>query len=279
MNEIPNRKITNSCLLKCLENPRFSGILTGLDLAGDVAMPIPKEFKCCSGSALRLAADSSVVRCGLTQRLQTVQELLRNFEANWGRQWLPAVHGLPLATGHVQWLANYTAGHDLKGRCLEGLREPPRPGAVWAVALAAAWRFGLRAHVVTMGATKPAGFFPKEPKPDDQRRLVFFVERVDKLWVPERAFDFETLVSWCDRSAVPLWIEVLSDEKKADRHQAPSHGLASQFSRKIEDLKNKAPFSWLQRDCASRLDAVTDGAIKYRQQLNPRGQNIHGTQR
>jgi hypothetical protein len=262
MTEILDQKISNRCLLSCLENPRLSGVLVGLDLTGDLARPIAKDFICCSGTALFPCGDGSIYRCDLLKRLKAVQELLQIFEATWGRHLVPTLLSLQLTSEHLQWLSDFASGRVHKGRCLQANRERSQPGVLWAIALAAAWRFGLRTHVVTLGTTRPGGYFPKEPSADDQRKQIYLIERVDKLWVPERAFDFETLVGWCDRAGVPLWVEILREEKKPTRAGAEA-ALGGQFSRKIADLKNKPALSWLQRDCISRLNAITDGISKF----------------
>jgi hypothetical protein len=257
------QKIAQKCAIRYLENPRLSGVLIGVDLTGEIARLNPSDFSCCSGTGLNLQADGSVYRCDLIKRLQAVQGILATFELVWGRPLVASLQTLQLTSEHTQWLADFAAGRVQKGRCLQASRDRSQPGVLWAIALAGAWRFGLRTHVVTMGSTRPGGYFPKEPACDDQRKLIYLIERVDKLWTPERAFDFETLVGWCDRAETPLWLEVLVEEKKVVRAGAET-ARAGQYSRKIADLKNKPALSWLQRDCASRLSAVTDGVAKFR---------------
>ena len=72
-----------SCLLAQLSDPRYPGVLPGLELRPEALVASANFFTCCSGSGLRLDAKATVtVACHMSQRLR----LARQVYQTWVRQ-------------------------------------------------------------------------------------------------------------------------------------------------------------------------------------------------
>ncbi|MEZ4743888.1 MAG: hypothetical protein R3B45_15825 [Bdellovibrionota bacterium] len=150
-----------------------------------------------------------------------------------------------------------------KGHCIKGNRRQTTASALWTLAFAATWRFAMRVHIVNFARCKPQDLLPEEPTSGDYSKLIFLVEGVDKLWMPEKAFQYETIVSWCERAQVPLWSEFLMNDLNNGTSEKPLFFKKSSFETKIAAKKNLPPLRWLAPDCLSRLGDVASGVESF----------------
>src|SRR5690606_9733264 len=139
---------------------------------------------------------------------------------------------------------------DAKGRSVARNARAEGPSPLWAVAVAAAWRFGTSVQVATLGRTPWEELTRKEAG----HPLVVIVERIDELWDVRRADELEFVVGWAYQSRAQLWCDWLL-------HMPPAEETSQRrtASARIARMRSRSPLSWLSADLHSKLQFVTDG--------------------
>lgn len=274
-----------ACILEGLASPHLVGVLPGLGLAPDLGLQVlAEQLPCCGGSGWRLDVAADLTRgCTLGERLKNTRRvwaLAREYLQRCGTEtqsgqgggvgelWsaLNRMGGLADAAwlGH---LASISAGKSQRGLACVG--KPGKPEAqspatslgpaevwIWAVALAAAWRFGLAPHVVMLGATEPADLLPTM----SPRLLV--IGQVGGLWDAYQRDKLEALISYAYAAMVPIYLEVsivaappgargAKELQGAIRSRSGSTGKAIQ--QRIARLKGQAPLQWLSPGSQAKL--------------------------
>jgi len=287
-----------SCLLAQLSDPRYPGVLPGLELTSEAIVASANFFTCCGGSGLRLDPSATVtVACHMSQRLR----LARKVYQTWVRQdadgAATAWRQMALDSAHMvacrQRLADIAASRSRRGlgwnkrlpEATNGVAKSaatatamapalvrggtqqaaasPQLLSAWSVAMTAAWRFELKPHVVILGRT-PAG--EVLPLASGGAPNVLCIGGVDGLWEPHVAEQLETLIGYAYSSLVPVFVELLPRQQQQQQHQQISaesekaYGNTKEFfAQRLARLKARSPLAWLEPSCVDKLTAVTDG--------------------
>jgi hypothetical protein len=170
----------------------------------------------------------------------------------WGFEYVNGLLNETLTQSEISWLEKVSKGNVKKGYSIVTNRNVTSPSRFWLLALAGSWRFGIRSHVVTLKKTKADKLIPDQLSTNDNYPLIVYVENIDELWKPEPLYDFEVLISWCERSLIPLCCEF----KTGNIEKNSTKKKVSPFSRRIDKDKNKFPLEWLEKDIAGRFDYV-----------------------
>jgi len=162
----------------------------------------------------------------------------------------------------IERLAAVATGQATRGLAFAAEPGPSGVPSIWAVALAAAWRFGLRPHVVVLGRTPTAELLPRAGRTGEAPRLLC-IGGVDRLWDSQLADGFDILVSYAYSSLTPLFMDFHvrqgHTETVADAATPRPTRTTRAFSRRIEGAKARSPATWLSAECVARLPAVVDG--------------------
>ena len=274
------------CLLAQLSDPRYPGVLPGLELTSEALVASANFFTCCAGSGLRLDAAATVtVACHMSQRLRLARKVYQTWLRQDGDGAATAWRQMALDSPHLlacrQRLADIAASRARRGlgwnkrlpeaangvaQSTVAVRGAARQAeantqllSAWSVAMTAAWRFGLKPHVVILGRTPAGEVLP--PVSDGAPNLIC-VGGVDGLWEPHVAEQFETLIGYAYSSLVPMFAELLPRQHQ----QPPSNGSEKAygntkdfFAQRLAGLKARSPLAWLEPACVDKLAAVTDG--------------------
>lgn len=253
------------CLLPLLKDERLKGLLPGLVIkSGEISLR-EGEFACCGGKGIQIDPKSKgATRCDLQGRLVRVNQLAERFLAS-GEKNLESFLG-KAAQEKYFGPAFVRLKRQLESPELKSLAffrrssEHHLPSPLLSLAMAAAWRLGYKIHWLNgLKCTKPENLLPDPKKITGAQPWVIFVAGVDKLWEPDAAFEFESVVSFCYRSQVPLWVEFLHKEPVTQVKASTARVGASAFSRRVKELKEKAPYSWLGDDIRYKLFALVEG--------------------
>lgn len=263
------------CLVGQLGEPRLHGLAPGL-CEKDGLLAIDRAiWVCCGGSgfrevlAERQGSPSTVVACDLAHRLKLAQEIHAEFlRLNPDSPLRLVVGPKPLAP-YLERLCLIAKGATHLGLCLMPPFSPDMaisPKAVvdasislWQVALMAAWRFGLKGHVVDLVKTDANRLLPPTGRESPK---VLFVGNVDRLWDPVVAERLELVVQYAYNSMVPLFMSVSSNSlATGDSTPRPSgtSSLKGAFSARLARAKSNLALSALSPDCIPKLRSTTSG--------------------
>ncbi len=261
--------MTESCLLDFLSSHRLGGILPGFPLRDD--QPDLSQLQCrkCDGQGWYFHENSaSVVHCQIKSRVKRVSELAESFQKTWGRPLkLSEMTNRPLPIFFVRWMEAFLAGKEKKGRAVASEDAGKQPSHFWDLALASIWRFGVNAYVLKMPQPDITSILEVKDLASHQASLVF-VEGIGKLWMADAAFDFETIVSCCEKAGYPLWLELAGKAIDSHAKKGGASARRNPFSRKIEHLKKGPQLDWLPTDCRSRLGGLCQGLEGFSHKVN-----------
>jgi hypothetical protein len=284
------QKSAGACLLASLADPRLGGALPGF-CRTQAGLDLDKaQFRCCGATGQRPAATAGTTcACDLAARLASLKRLMRQYCELPGAASddIPGIvagasgAGPAGGAGTARFQAGLTrlaqlaagarggaAAHGAAGggKGVAFVRRAGEGSPVWALALAAAWRFGFEPHVVTLGRTPAAALLPAQPRASAAharpRPVVLLVDGVTRLWQADAADQLEQLVNWAYNAMVPLFIDL---EAAADAAPASSvaaggpRNVRQALTQRIQRLRHASPLVGLRPDCRSKLASVCDG--------------------
>ena len=276
------------CLLSSLAHPRLGGVLPGLALVEGRLEPRPTHFSCCGGRGLRLSPDATTTySCNMGERLhetRRIAQLLANLSgtdlaASLPGEMRPSL-GLPLALESLHLIAKAASK-----RGLGWIESPPaqapdslslksgaqsgapsgsgsRPQAsslhpsMWSIALAAAWRFGLKVHIIQLQGTPSADLLPAQDKaaPD-----LICIARAGSFWDPHTVERFETLINYAYGALIPVFLQILVVGKPPAPRVKAYGKVEALVAQRLAAARAKAPLAWLPPTCLGKLLTVTSG--------------------
>lgn len=267
----------SACLVRQLAEPRLHGLAPGL-CEKDGLFEIDRAvWGCCLGSGFRevlpekTGAPSTMVRCDLASRLRLAQGIHSQYRSLFPETPLSLTVGAKTLAPYLERLSLIVKGASHRGVCQISLPASPIAPQVgsgsaptislWQVALTAAWRFGLKCHVVDLSKTESDRLLPPSTKEAPQ---LIFIDRVDRLWDPAVAERFELVVQYAYNALAPLFISVLPLANAP--HSTSPFGKASgsssvkgAFSARISKAKANLALSALSPDCQPKLRSTTSG--------------------
>ena len=263
----------------------------------------PKVLGCCHGQGYRLAGTNELERCDLRPRLATLEVLQRRcltVHRQLGAERLDfrvtqKALDRQLYQGLLR-LANRPTQDALRrprtGQIFNDFAKDNRPtqdlqasaniipGQSWLLAFAAAWHFGLRPHIVTIGITKAQDLLPKDCAATGQ---IVIVQGLSKLWQADHLNDFELIISYAYNSSIPLWLGLdvpirLGDQRREEQNERTSARQTSQslmsdkssklklskrspspFDQRLNTLRNRSPLGWIPRSLLSKCQSICAG--------------------
>lgn len=268
---------TKTCLVRQLAEPRLHGLAPGLCEKDGLLVIDQAVWGCCGGSGFReVLADkggspSTMVACDLAHRLRLAQDIHANYLRLYPESPLSVTVGAKILAPYLERLCLIARGVSHLGLCLmapepsEASRQATKgsdhPISLWQVAIMAAWRFGLKGHVVDLAKSDSSRLLPTAGQESPR---VMFVENVDRLWDAVAAERFELVVQYAYNAMVPLFVSVAQtatpQEKGASaaKVSGPS-SLKGAFSARIARAKSNLALSALSPDCQPKLRATTSG--------------------
>jgi hypothetical protein len=247
------------CLLDGFSNYRLGGILPGFPLDREVIEAGVFVCRKCQGSGWYLDESREAgVHCQLKARHNRILDLAAPYYQRWK---IPLdlekmrTQAMPIFFG--RWMEAFLQGKEKRGRAFHSPEAGRSPSVFWQLALAAVWRFGINAHVISASKPEVHKLTLSHRLNSDYPSLVF-VEGLDKLWLSEVGFEFESIISTCEKSGFPLWVEVVGHDKSlGGEHE--KKGRKNPFQNKIASLKQGPMLDWLPEDSRSRMLSLCQG--------------------
>ncbi len=248
------------CSLPALADPRLAGALPGLAFTEGRLTPVPASFGCCSGSGMRLLPDCDTsVRCTLGERLRQVRLLIEKHLRQHGETGRPLAQALATSRNLgavLQRLAALSLQREARGLTFAAEEGVPKLVSVWAVALAAAWRFGLTPHVVTLGTPGRTALLPPPGAPAPH---LVCIESAAGLWDQQTADQLDVLVGYCYGSMTPLFLDLVLPAAPVAAPAVGPQQARLGIQQRIQAHKARSSLSLLTADCLSKISGVTDG--------------------
>ena len=232
------------CLLPELDDPKARSPFMGLKKSETHACANSSWFNCCEGTG-RQASASSIKVCPLAQRLSKLQAVLNHYQRGWGtghKKFLYAV----LDRVDLQKLIAISKGAQVGGRLLVS-KDSSVPGPLWALAVAAAWRFDHNVHFVTMHTASKDKLLPTQHFPN----TIILVENHLPPWHPDTMLDCETIVNYCYNTATPLWFDFVQTKNPA----APTvvNAMLASLRQRVARLKQGSPLPYFSTEGRAKL--------------------------
>lgn len=268
----------NACFLAKLADLRLSGLLPGLLETDGFLEADTRAWGCCGGSGFRERqetsfAKASVLSCDLSRRLRMVRDIYARYAASFPEDKLSLSPPSQALGPFLERLRLISSKGSRLGLCLLSAEGMVSPITFWQVALTAAWRFGLTAHVVDLKKTEIKDFLPSRARDVPQ---IILVEGVARLWEPAMAERFELLVQYCYGGLIPLFIRVTSSPEASSAQRSgarPAAGnpgspaaqpkgpssLKAAFGARIARARTQITANVLSADVSSKLRATTSG--------------------
>lgn len=262
-----------ACFIEQLTQSTDGDLLPGLDVVKkeqstgtgftEALEVSPAAVTCCSGTGIFVDAKMNIAqRCELTRRQSLVAAIVAQYRVAWKEQfgsipprYVPDGHWPDIHKRLAPLVRQGPAATHATTPGLIDIHDPrplPRPHWFWAAALASAWRFGLPTAVVSFGHTASESawrhLLPHPPK-------VIFIEHIDRLWMPDRAYAFESLISYADLHGSQLWCDLMWRRKTTDESAGSGEAkpLAQAFRDRMAKHHLRDPLSFLSPDSHSKL--------------------------
>ena len=247
---------THRCVTDSLSDPHLGGILLGLEIKDGLVIPDEKVFPCCQGAGSYFdPASQSVKTCKIKTRIRRVQELLDQYSLAWhGKKTVsPFKMSSRASLDILVSLEAMINAPNARASMITG--EKDKAGSIWAHALALAYRFDLDVKLLHFKRDCSSALWTGTPP------QVVLIEHVDKLWDPDLALEFDGIITYVYEAAVPCIIEFISPGpiSTADSKPAEQATVKSQFARKIEQLKQRSPMTYVPAASLSKLKEMTGG--------------------
>ena len=232
------------CQLPELGDPKARSPFMGLTKSETQAIASNAWFNCCEGTG-RQTTTTGIKLCPLAQRLTKLQAVLNCYQRGWGtghKQFLYAV----LDRADLQKLIAISSGAQIGGRVLTS-KDRSMPGPLWALAVAAAWRFNLQVHFVTMHSASQDNLLPSPSLPD----TIVLVENHLPVWHPDTMLDCETIINYCYNTATPLWFDFVQSKPTAT--PTVVNAMLANLQRRVARLRKKNPLSYFSSEGREKL--------------------------
>ena len=232
------------CLLSDLDDTRARSPFMGLAKSETQAKASSTWFSCCQGTGQQTTAVGIKV-CALAVRLANLQHVLDLYRQRWGVGHKAFLHTV-VDRVDVQKLAAFRNGVQVGGRILTS-KDSAKPGPLWSLAVAAAWRFACHIHFVTMYTGSKDSLLPSQSLP----YTVVLVENHLPPWQPEAMLDCEAIINYCYNTVTPLWFDFVQEKNPATLPVVNAR-LAS-LQQRIARLKKGSPLPYFSREGRAKL--------------------------
>ena len=232
------------CLLADLNDPQARSPFMGLTKSETQAKASSTWFSCCKGTGQQSTAIGIKV-CPLAARLANLQRVLNLYHQRWGIGHKAFLHSV-VDRVDVQKLAAFSNGAQIGGRVLTS-KGTAKPGPLWSLAVAAAWRFACHIHFVTLHASSQDSLLPLQALPN----TIVLVENHLPPWQPEAMLDCEAIINYCYNTATPLWFDFVQ-EKNQTTLPVVNARLAS-LQQRIARLKKGSPLPYFSSEGRAKL--------------------------
>ena len=261
-------------LLASLAHPRLGGSIPGLALVDGRLEPRGAHFPCCAGRGLRFSPDGNTTySCKLGERLRETRRLAQLLASLSGAelgaclpQEVRPSAGLSQALEVVHLIAKSSSKRGLGW--IEAPASAPATGAsasgspssvypsMWALALAASWRFGLKVHVVHLQGSLAGELIPAADKPAPD---LICIGRAGSFWDPHTVEKLETLINYAYSALIPVMIQIVVVGSPPAAKVKPYGKVEAVVAQRLAAARAKSPLAWLPPACLAKLLAVTSG--------------------
>jgi hypothetical protein len=251
------------CILKKLQSAAIRAPLPGLVVHPTGLQLVDKHFTCCAGKGVvhDVKADETAF-CSLNKRMALVAALSRQAYArsNTESELLAQAAATPITKEITQTLDAIANAQGKHGLVISAGEPGMNLRVAYAVALAAVWRFDIRAVVVELGQQASLENFVLSLNPNNQRQPeVVVVAGIGRLWETQRLEQLDIVIGAAHRGRMPLFACLEPFEVAADI-EINAGFKRSVVKNRIKQLKNKHPFSFLSPGVKNQLAAVCDGS-------------------
>ncbi len=250
------------CILKKLQSAAIRASLPGLIVHPTGLQLVEKHFACCAGKGVMhdTKADRTSF-CSLNKRMSLVAALSRQAYArgNTETDLLAQSAATPITKEITKCLNDIANGNGKQGLVIGAAEAGMNLRVAYAVALAAVWRFDIRAVVVELGQQASLEHFVLSLNPSNERQPeVVIVAGIGRLWEAQRLEQLDIVIGAAHRGRLPLFaclepFEIVSDV------EVTAGFKRSVVKNRIRQLKNKHPFSFLAPGVKKQLAAVCIG--------------------
>ena len=234
------------CLLSDLNNPQARSPFMGLAKSETQAKANSTWFSCCKGTGQQTTA-IGIKACPLAARLANLQHVLDLYRQRWGVGHKVFLHSV-VDRVDVQKLAAVSNGAQIGGRVLSS-KGSAKPGPLWSLAVAAAWRFACRIHFVTMHTGSKDSLLPSQALPN----TVVLVENHLLPWQPEAMLDCEAIINYCYNTATPLWFDFVQEKNPATLPVVNARLASLQQRIRSARLKKSNPIPYFSSEGRAKL--------------------------
>ena len=135
------------------------------------------------------------------------------------------------------------------------------PGALWAVACALSWRFGMNVHMVTLGRKGAAAPVPDEKLMESSLPLTILCEQVRYLSDPFHAEQLEAMINIAYQTNSFLWLEVVTQRPAIKGVSGKETSQARRAREKVNLYRQKPLIDFLaehlSREAISQLRSLS----------------------
>ena len=250
------------CLLKKLQSAVIRAPLPGLIVHPTGLQLVQKHFTCCAAKGvMHDTVTDRTSFCSLNKRMALVAALSRQAYARGGTETdlLAESAATPIMPEITKCLSDIVNSKAKQGLAISAGEPGKNLRVAYAVALAAVWRFDIRAVVVELGqqSSLEAFVLSLNPSNDRQPELVI-VAGIGRLWETQRLEQLDILIGAAHRGRMPLFA-CLEPFEVATEQEITAGFKRSVVKNRIKQLRGKHPFSFLSPGVRKQLASVCLG--------------------
>ncbi len=250
------------CLLKKLQSAVIRAPLPGLIVHPTGLQLVQKHFACCGAKGVTHDTVNDLTSfCSLNKRMALVAALSRQAYARGAPQsdLLAESAATPITPEIAKRLADIVNGKGRQGLAISAGEPGQNLRVAYAVALAAVWRFDIRAVVVEIGQQASLEQFVLSLTPCNERQPeMVIVAGIGRLWETHRLEQLDIVIGAAHRGRMPLF--ACLEPFEAATQQDENVGFKrSVVKNRIKELKGKHPFSFLSAGVRKQLSLVCLG--------------------
>lgn len=252
------------CLLKKLQSPLIRAALPGLIVHPQGIQLVQKHFTCCAGKGVSYdAASDQMSFCSLTKRMSLIAILAKQTCIRGGQEidLLARAAGTPMTPEVTQRFAEISDKKVSRGLAIGAGEKGINLQVAYALALAAVWRFDIRAVVVELGHNASIDNFVLSLRPENNRQPELVIAAgIGRLWETQRLEHLEIVIGAAHRGGLPMFACLEPFEVVSTPQEQPRSFRRSVVKNRIKALRGQHPFSFLAPGVLKHLSAVCQGA-------------------
>lgn len=253
----------SGCLLKKLQSPLIRAALPGLIVHPQGIQLVQKHLTCCAGKGVSYnPVTDQMSFCSLTKRMALVAALAKQTCMRGGKEpdLLARSAGTQITPEVTHRFAEISGKKSFRGLAIAAGETSKNIQVAYALALAAVWRFEIRAVVVELGHNASIDNFVLSLRPENERLPELVITAgIGRLWETQRLEHLEIVIGAAHRGGLPMFACLEPFEISASVQEQPRSFRRSVIKNRIAALRNKHPFSFLAPGVLKQLAAICQG--------------------